>query len=108
MMAGRHDIPGGDNPVNLVSGEDVVEAMVRLITEEVTGEVFNICSDEHPTRRDFYTSEAEKFGLPAPGFLPGTSGDAKIVLAEKIKRRLAISWKHPDPRMIYKAGDTLG
>ncbi|MCC5877073.1 MAG: NAD(P)H-binding protein [Candidatus Sumerlaeia bacterium] len=107
MMTGRHDIPGGDNPVNLVSGEDVVEAMARLINQGIIGETFNICSDEHPTRRDFYTSEAEKFGLPKPTFLPGISGDAKIVLAEKIKRRLGMEWIHPDPGMIYKPGDRL-
>lgn len=107
MMAGKRDLPGGDNPVNLVAGEDVVEVLVRLIEGDVTNGIFNVCSDGHPTRQAFYTSEALKLGLDPPTFLPGKRGDAKIVLAEKIKSFLSIEWKYPDPAGIYQPGDRL-
>jgi nucleoside-diphosphate-sugar epimerase len=96
-MAGKTDIPGGDDPVNLISGEDAVHALTLLIDAGITGETFNLCCDEHPTRQDFYTGEAHKLSLPTPTFLPGLSSEAKIVSAEKIKRRLSLTWHHPAP-----------
>lgn len=41
--------------VNMVCGEDVVQAIRLIFEKELFGEIFNICSNHHPTRKEFYS-----------------------------------------------------
>lgn len=85
-----------DSPVNLVHLDDCVNIVMRLISSDLTG-VFNVCSDEHPTRRVLYTKAAQWLGVPAPVFESQGGASGKIVDNQKIKKALAYSFQHPDP-----------
>ncbi len=54
-FSGR-EIPRPNDPINLVSREEVIAEIVRLLDEPFwTGEsVFNVVGEEHPRRGDFY------------------------------------------------------
>lgn len=95
FLAGRTRVSGGDAPVNLIHREDCIGIVTAVIEQEARNDVFNACSDRHPTRRRLYTAAAKEMGLKPPTFEPG--GENKIVSNEKVKRVLGYTFQHPDP-----------
>ncbi len=97
FLAAKKEVPNGDALVNLVHQLDCMHILEQIIAQEKWGEIFNVCADEHPTRRDFYTYQARKEGLEPPTFLVGDAVKFKIVSNAKIKRVLNYSFQYPDP-----------
>lgn len=95
--AGKRDIPDADSPVNLVHLDDCVAIVTEIIQRNITGGIFNICSDHHPTRRELYTKAAQALGLPAPQFSDQPSSAKKTVSSAKLKKVLGYKFNHPDP-----------
>jgi nucleoside-diphosphate-sugar epimerase len=93
FLAGKRDVKDPDAPVNLVHREDCVEILTRILEGNIRGEVFNACCDDHPTRREYYTREARKFGLEPPTFSDEPTGPSKTVSSEKLKRALGYRFK---------------
>ena len=89
FFAGKTDIPNGQQRINLVQGEDVLDITSLLLTHKPnnTFNVFNIVPDEHPTRAEFYPLAATKLGLAAPSFKLEI-GSGKIVSNTAIKTLL--------------------
>lgn len=100
-MAGRKDISGGDAPVNLVHREDVIQATMKVIQQNIRGEIFNVCSVNHPAKAEIYTAVAERLEMKKPGFSDG-EGDGKVVSSEKLRTMLNIEFKNDDP-MSFKS-----
>ncbi|MGN8224443.1 hypothetical protein [Gracilimonas sp. BCB1] len=95
-MAGRTDIADGDAPVNLVHRDDVIQVTQKIITENIRGEIFNVCSCSHPSRTETYSVVAERLGLKKPTFVEG-GADGKTVSSKKIKDRFDLDFMHPNP-----------
>lgn len=95
-LAGR-DISGGDAPVNLVHRDDVVEVLVRVLEQNLRNVTLNVCADRHPTRREVYTRQAERLGLPAPRFTEPHAQAYKMVSNEALKSALGFTFRYPDP-----------
>ncbi len=70
-------IPDGDAPVNMVHLDEVLEAMRFIVKSGTTG-IFNVCSAQHPTKRDFYGSLYAAAGLPPKKVLSGGSSGKRI------------------------------
>jgi nucleoside-diphosphate-sugar epimerase len=94
FLSGKKNIENG--PVNVIHQDDCILIINEIIEQDVWGEVFNACSDIHPTRKEFYTLAASKIGLTLPEFTEG-SASFKIVNSDKIKSRLGYSFKYPNP-----------
>lgn len=97
FLSGQRDVPDPDQPVNLVHLADCVGAIAGLVQRPAAGEIFNICADEHPSRRELYTRAALAMGLPAPQFRGNSSTPGKIVSNNKIKKYLPYQFVYPDP-----------
>lgn len=95
-LAGR-DITGGDAPVNLVHRDDVVDVLVRVLEQNLRDVTLNVCADRHPTRREVYTRQVERLGLPAPRFTKPHAQDYKIIGNEALKSALGFTFRYPDP-----------
>ncbi len=95
-MAGRTNIADGDAPVNLVHRDDVIQVTQKIISENIRGEIFNVCSGSHPSRAEIYTVIAERLGLEKPTFTNG-GANGKTVSSKKLKDRLDLEFQHPDP-----------
>lgn len=78
FFAGKKNITGGKNPVNLIHLEDCIGITMAVIQQEAFGYTFNACSPEHPLKMDFYTRAAGRSGLELPQFEAGL-GSWKIV-----------------------------
>lgn len=84
-------IVNGNAPVNLTRREDVVQACLQIIQNDVTYKIFNICSPQHPTRADYYGNATRNlFGeeLPADGI-----GSGKTVDGSRIERELHFNYQ---------------
>ena len=95
-LSGR-DVSGGDAHVNLVHRDDVVRVLVETIEESVQNATLNVCADQHPTRREVYTRQAERLGLAPPHFVEPHIKDHKLVSSEALKTALGFTFRYPDP-----------
>jgi nucleoside-diphosphate-sugar epimerase len=98
FLAGKKDVPNGEAPVNLVHRDDCIGVIEAIIQQDLWGETFNVVADEHPTRAEFYTAQAEKEKLEPPTFVANSNLAYKIVSNEKVKAALGYTFKWPDPR----------
>lgn len=95
FVAGKTDV-AGDTPVNLIHRDDAVQIIQALIEKEIWGEVFNACSPQHPSKREFYTKAAAISGLPVPHFSRSPE-NYKIVNSDKLVSRLGYTFKYVNP-----------
>lgn len=96
-FAGKKNVTGKNTPVNLVHLEDCIGVSYAVIKNDVFGETFNICADEHPTKEEFYTHQAKKYNLGVPTFSDKLGHTFKIVSNEKSKVVLNYKYKRPNP-----------
>lgn len=97
FLAGRTNVGRPKAPVNLLHRDDGVGIFATILEEDIRGDVFNACADEHPTRKVFYTRAAEALGLDPPTFDETDSTMGKLVSNEKIKVHCGYQFQHPDP-----------
>jgi hypothetical protein len=71
--------------VNLVQQSDVIEVISRIIQNPIPG-IYNFCSDEHPSRKDYYNQAAAVFGLNELSFDNINSERGKIIDSKKIRQ----------------------
>lgn len=95
FLSGKKKVPA-DTPVNLIHRDDAVEIISQLIEKDIWGEVFNACSPQHPTKKEFYTKAAKISNLPVPDF-SDTPGNYKIVNSDKLISRLGYAYKYISP-----------
>lgn len=97
FLAGRTEVGRPEAPVNLIHRDDAVGVFLTLIDNDVRGEVFNACADEHPSRRAFYTRAAEVSGLEPPTFDEADTTKGKLVSNRKLKAQCGYVFQHPNP-----------
>jgi len=83
-LQGRTGVAKPLASVNLVHREDVVRAIVLQISNLKSG-IFNLCSEEHPSKKEFYTQLIEQFGLKEVEFEEGDKRQDKVVTCNAIK-----------------------
>ena len=79
LLVKKQNIPSGNRPVNIVHRDIAVETLFQTALKPNGKRLKNIIEPRHPTRREFYTEEAAKLGLPAPDFAPDDSR-GKIII----------------------------
>jgi len=94
-FSGKSDLKGGNHPVNLLHQDDAVYAIAHFIENEIESGIYNVCSPTHPTRKELYTLDCQRFGLPLPHF-KDEKESSKIISSEKI--RGFFEFKYSDPK----------
>ncbi len=85
--------------VNFIHRDDCIRIIQTIITTDTWNQIFNGCTDTHPTRREFYTSQMLKVGRNNPLFNEAASNEYKIVDNKKLKSMLHFTFKYPDVMM---------
>ena len=93
FLAGKKDLKNAAAPINLVQLDDAVAAILSVIQQEKWGTLYNVCADEHPHRKDYYTQKAAALDLVPPTFLEEEVATYKIVANQKIKAELGLTFK---------------
>lgn len=96
-LAGKQNLSGANQPVNLVHLDDCICAIQALLEKPNGQRIFHLCSPNHPTRQAFYSKIAEQLNLPNLHFLPDNEPLVRIINAEKICQALGFKYHFPDP-----------
>lgn len=96
-LSGKKDLDEGLKPVNLVHQLDCVNVVEEIINQKKRNEIYNVVSDGHPPRKEFYVCAAKHFDLPPPTFKEDKNKDYRIVSNEKVKRDLLYKFNYPNP-----------
>ena len=98
FFAGKKNLGSGSTPVNLVQLDDCIGIIVRLIEQEIKKGIYNVCADQHPIHREFYTAQAIKLGLEAPEYgIDSPDADMKIIDNRLLKSAMDYVYIYPDP-----------
>lgn len=93
FLAGKQNIPGADNPVNMIHQADCIGVIQAIIAQNLWGKTYNACAPGHPTRKAFYLDAAEKLGLQPPQFNDKPK-DFKQVSADKLLKDTGYTFLH--------------
>ena len=96
-FAGKENLPNGNAKVNMVHRQDSIQIIKKLIASNLSNEIFNVCADKHPMKKDFYKAQAEKLGLTPPTFTHDPAQEFKLVSNAKLKEQLGYEFLYPDP-----------
>ena len=96
-LSGKKNLNGAAKTVNLIHQMDCVNIITEIIAQKKRNEIYNLVSDGHPPRKEFYQSAAKHFNLPLPEFKPKEEKNYKIVSNEKVKRDLHYTFRYPNP-----------
>ena len=84
-----------DVKVNYIHRDDVINASLFVIENDIKG-VFNLCSKEHPTRKEVYLANAKKYNFEKPIFENKKEYKNRIIDGSKIQG-LGFEYKYPNP-----------
>lgn len=100
-FAGKKDLPGGNNPVNYVHRDDVLRAIVKIVENEVYGNLFNVVAPFHPLKKEVIKNSALDFNMELPHFKEENAFGYKIVNSDKLIKSLNFEFQYPDPLSFY-------
>ena len=82
MLSGRQELSNGNHPVNLIHLDDCIRIIIAVLQNSWWNETFNGVYPEHPTKQEYYTSEAHKRGLQIPDYKEDNSIGGKKILSK--------------------------
>lgn len=83
MLAKKTHLTNGNDPVNLIHLEDCIHMILTILENQYWGELFNGVNPFHPSKSDYYGSEAAKRGLPSLKYqVDPTPSKAKVVISQ--------------------------
>lgn len=102
FMAGKTDVQGGEQGVNLVHQDDVIQAIILLLGLPKGGHTYNLCAPVHTQKRHFYPVFARQLGLEEPQFAKTTENEpgGKLIDGNLICKELGFEYQYPDPEMM--------
>jgi nucleoside-diphosphate-sugar epimerase len=92
-LAGRKDLSGANDPVNLIHRDDCIRMLTEIIKQEAYGHIFNGVHPEHPKKEIYYTTKAKELSLEAPHFAKPAEEAGKQVDSERLSLILKFEFK---------------
>lgn len=96
FLSGGRNLKDGTAPVNLIHRDDCIGIISTIIEHSHWGEIFNGCSPEHPTRKEFYEKAALLGGFKLPEFINNPQS-YKIVSPKKLIIKTNYKFKFNNP-----------
>ncbi len=93
MLSGRTGLTNGGNFVNLIHLNDCIRILKFIIDHQWWNEVFNGVYPAHPTKQEYYRSEAFKRGLEPPHYKKENLKKGKKVVSENLYSVKKVSLK---------------
>lgn len=82
MLAGKTGIANPDASVNLIHQNDCILILQKIIKTDSFGKTYNAVAPQHPTRKDYYTTKAIEFNMPAPEYDHSKPSVGKTILSD--------------------------
>lgn len=84
FMSNKVDVAKPFAAVNLVQKSDVIALILFFVENNVSEGLYNICANDHPTRKDYYESLCQSAGMALPAFKEEVDL-GKIVSSQKLE-----------------------
>ncbi len=68
MLSGKQGLSNGNAPVNLIHLNDCIEIIQSVLKNDWWDVIFNAVYPLHPAKREYYSAEALKRGIPVPKY----------------------------------------
>ena len=102
FLAGKKNISGGQQSVNLVHLDDCIASILTLLNSSQLSRAYSLCTPEHLTKRQFYTMAAIELGLCPPHF-DQTSDNDKQVDGNRICDELGFNYQYQTLKALLDA-----
>lgn len=96
FFAGKKDLPNALHPTNLIHRDDVVRIIELMIRKNPKEKIYNLVSDDHPAKKDFYTEAARLGGFELPSFHEDFSKE-EVVSNALFKHEYNYTFNYPSP-----------
>lgn len=93
FLAGKKDLTGGNQVVNLVHLQDIIAVTALAIKHPDSAGIFNVCSPVHIPRELFYAQAANSLKLTAPTFTTETKPQ-RIINGQYVCERLGFHYQY--------------
>ena len=87
-------IPQPNGFVNMIHQEDCIEIIHEIIDQNCWNTTFNACSNDHPTRKEFYTNARKSLNFDPPIFEENPQLRYKIISSKKLQAVLGYQFIH--------------
>ena len=68
MLSGRKNLRGGNQPVNLIQRQEILEIISLILNDRWEDKRINLVYPQHPLKKDYYTRAAKQYGLAPPEY----------------------------------------
>lgn len=96
-LSGRKNLAEAAKPVHLIHQIDCLNIIVKIIELQKINTIYNMVSDGHPPKKEFYKNAAKYYDLPVPHFSKDENKEYAIISNEKVKRELSYMFNYPNP-----------
>ncbi|MCV2884690.1 NAD-dependent epimerase/dehydratase family protein [Aestuariibacter sp. AA17] len=98
-LAGRTDIKGANQRINLVHLDDAIQAIKHIAEQSKWGETFHLAAQAHPIKADYYTSACAVLDIESPHFAndPQPSPHGKAIDSSYTLSTLDLTLRYPTP-----------
>lgn len=96
-FAGKEINSSGSEPVNLIHQYDAVNAIKAIIMQDLAVSVFNLCAPEHPSKKEFYTLQAQKYSYEPPLYVGTVPSSYKLITTNLFTSTIAYPFKFANP-----------
>ena len=93
-------IPQPNGFVNMIHLEDCIAIIHEIINQDCWNTIFNACSNDHLTRREFYTNARNSLGFEIPVFEENSQLKYKIISSKKLQKELGYQFIHDNMLLI--------
>ncbi len=83
-LSKKKQLTNGNFPINLIHLDDCIRIITTIIEKAYWGELFNGVYPYYPSKRDFYTQESIKMGLPKPAYGIENRKKGKKVISDRL------------------------
>jgi nucleoside-diphosphate-sugar epimerase len=93
-LQGKKELTTGSELLHLVHRDDVIEAIKKIIENQLWSENFNLINDVRVPKEEYYTAKALELKLTPPQFTPTLLENPTNISNEKSKKRLSLNYKN--------------
>ncbi|MDD0851785.1 hypothetical protein HBN50_01705 [Halobacteriovorax sp. GB3] len=90
----KREVQGGSSPVNLVHSNDVARFIQFILENKIRKGVFNLCSDTHLEKREFYGKLMQHYQMELPRWSK-ENGSYKVV-SNELSKESGFHYLYPD------------
>lgn len=93
FLSGRKGISNGSDPINLIHLDDCIRIIKAIIENAWWNETFNGVYPLHSSKKEYYTTECIKKGLPIPSYEGGNSQGGKCIQSHNLLHEKSFRFK---------------